>query len=97
MPGQRKTPDGLVRFARSMTGSPYWKGAFGQTAVLGLLNHLRWDWPDEYESTDYLEDLGKRVFDDAGLVKGYLWSASADSAPLHDRERDWTPGTVELE
>lgn len=90
MPGQRKTPDGLVRFARSMTGSPYWKGAFGQTAVLGLLNHLRWDWPDEYESTDYLEDLGKRVFDDAGLVKGYLWSASADSAPLHDRERDWT-------
>ena len=90
MPGEKKTPDGLVRFARAMTGSPYWKGAFGLTAVLGLLNHLRWDWPDEYESTDYLGDLGKRVFDDAGLVKAYLWSASADSLPLHDRERDWT-------
>lgn len=85
-----KTAGGLVDYARVMTGSPYWKGAFGQTAVLGLLNHLRWDHPDEYEGTDFLDDLGRRVFDDAGLIKGYLWSSSADSMPWHDRDHDWT-------
>jgi hypothetical protein len=94
MPGNKKTPDGLVRFARAMTGSPYWKGTFGQTAVLGLLNHLRWSWPDVYNSTDYLNDLGKRVFDDAGLIKGYLWSDDVESLPLHDRERDWTAAAM---
>ena len=94
MPGKKKTPDGLVRFARAMTGSPYWKGTFGQTAVLGLLNHLRWSWPDVYNSTDYLNDLGKRVFDDAGLVKGYLWSGTEESLPLHDRERNWTAAAM---
>lgn len=85
-----KTADGLVSYARSMTGSPYWKGAFGQTAVLGLLNHLRWDHPDEYTGAGFLEDLGKRVFDDAGLIKGYLWSSSTDAMPYHDRNHDWT-------
>jgi hypothetical protein len=85
-----KTADGLVSYAGAMTGSPYWKGAFGQTAVLGLLNHLRWDHPDEYTGTGFLEDLGKRVFDDAGLIKGYLWSSSTDALPWHDRDHDWT-------
>ena len=89
LPG-RKTPDGLVSYARAMTGSPYWKGAFGQTATLGLLNHSRWDHPEEFDAAEYLDDLGKRVFDDAGLIKGYLWSSSADALPLHDRDRDWT-------
>ncbi len=93
-PDKAKTADGLVRFAAAMTGSPYWKGAFGQTAVLGLLNHLRWDYPDEYDGVDFLHDLGKRVFDDAGLIKGYLWSATADMPPLHDRERDWTAAAM---
>ena len=89
-----KTADGLAAYARAMTGSPYWKGAFGQTAVLGLLNHLRWDHPDDYRGTDFLDDLGKQVFDDAGLIRGYLWSASADSLPYHDRDNDWSCGMI---
>lgn len=66
-----KTADGLVSYARAMTGSPYWKGAFGQTDTLGLLNHSRWDHPEEFDGAEYLDDLGKRVFDDTGLIKGY--------------------------
>ena len=94
MPEHEKTGDGLVRFAKAMLGSPYWKGAFGLNAVLGLLNHSRWDYPDDFEGTDFLQDLGKRVFDDAGLIKGYLWSGTDDSVPLHDREHEWTPAVM---
>jgi len=84
-----KTPDGLVDYARDMVGAPYWKGGYGQTASLGLLNHRRWEHPDDFAGMDFLDDLGKRVFDDAGLIKGYLWSSKKAARPYRDRKQDW--------
>lgn len=85
-----KTADGLVEHARSHLGAPYWSGGFGLTATLGLLNYSRWARPEEFRGRSFLNDLGKRVFDDAGLVKGYLWSSGPDARPRHDRMHDWT-------
>ena len=85
-----KTPDGLVQYVKAQEGAPYWKGACGQTATLGLLDHRRWECPEDFDDLSFLDDLGKRVFDDTGLIKGYLWSCGADARPYHDRDRDWT-------
>lgn len=89
-PGTPKSADGLAEFAAAQEGCPYWRGGYGQTATLGLLNHRRWDDPGWFEGSGFLDDLGKRVFDDAGLIKGYLWSGTADARPYHDRDNDWS-------
>lgn len=89
-----KTASGLVSFARAQVGAPYWRGAYGQVATLGLLNHSRWKWPSDFEGTGFLDDFGKRVFDDAGLVKGYLWSSSPNARPRYDESCDWSPAEL---
>lgn len=90
VPSCAKTGDGLVAYAQAQIGASYWRGGYGQLSTLGLLNHSRWKWPDEYENLSYLDDLGKRVYDAAGLVKGFLWSSGLQARPCHDRKRDWT-------
>ena len=85
-----KTADGLVSYARAQLGAPYWRGAYGQLSSLGLLNHSRWRWPGDFGGTEYLDELGVRVFDDAGLVKGYLWSSRPDARPRYDVLCDWS-------
>ena len=85
-----KTEEGLVSYARAQLGSPYWRGAHGQVATLGLLNHSRWRWPNDFDGTVFLDDFGKRVFDDAGLIKGYLWSSGPDARPRYDKACDWS-------
>ena len=89
VPDRPKTAEGLVRYARVQLGAPYWRGAYGQVATLGLLNHSRWKWPASFEGTAFLDDFGKRVFDDAGLVKGYLWSSGPDARVRYDELCDW--------
>ena len=90
VPGASRSAEGLVEYARAQVGAPYWKGAYGQKASLGLLNHSRWSRPKDFEDLSFLDDLGKRVFDEAGLIKGYLWTAEADKRPYHDRDHDWS-------
>ena len=90
MPEGPKTADGLVDFACDQLGAPFWRGAYGQVATLGLLNHSRWKWPGDFKGTVFLDDFGKRVFDDAGLVKGYLWSSSPNARPRYDGSCDWS-------
>lgn len=85
-----KTADGLVSYAREQLGAPYWRGGYGQVATLGLLNHSRWRWPGDFRGTEFLDELGVRVFDDAGLVKGYLWSSSLNARPKYDETCDWS-------
>ena len=90
VPEGLKTADGLASYARAQLGAPYWRGAYGQVATLGLLNHSRWSWPDDFGGTGFLDELGVRVFDDAGLVKGYLWSSSPSARPRYDKLCDWS-------
>lgn len=91
---EEKTPDGLVEYARAQLGAPYWQDAYGQTATLGLLNNMSWKHPGVIKKEEYLGDLGRKVFDDAGLIKGYLWSSSIDARPRYDHERNWTAAEI---
>lgn len=86
-----KTNSGLVAYARAQLGLPYWYGTFGQIATQKLLDSKA----KQYKSTgyytkwtDYPQQFGKRVHDCVGLIKGYLWSASATAKPAFNSAQD---------
>ncbi len=86
-----KTNTGLVAYAKAQVGLPYWYGTFGQTASQSLYESKA----KQYEKlgyytkwTDYGTQYGLRVHDCVGLIKGYLWSASATATPVYNSEQD---------
>ena len=75
--GRKKTGRGLVRYARSQLGRPYWWGTNGQTATPELLAKLQQTYPDQYGQAMYDDapsQFGQRVHDCAGLIEAYMWS-----------------------
>lgn len=84
-----KTNSGLLAYAKKQVGKPYWYGTFGQTSTASLLAEKKKQYPTYYKATDYKNQLGQRVHDCAGLIKGYLWSATATSTPKYDAKTDW--------
>ncbi len=86
-----KTNTGLVAYARAQIGSPYWYGTFGNTASESLLTSKKKQYPSHYTSgrmAKYRSQLGKRVHDCVGLIKGYLWSETATANPKYNAAQD---------
>lgn len=73
----KKTASGLVAYVKAQVGRPYWLGGFGQTASRSLYdqNKVRLG----YGSWDvYDQDVGKKVHDCCGMIKGYCWTDGPD-------------------
>lgn len=86
-----KTNDGLVAYAALMVGKPYWFGSYGQTATEGLEKRLRADFPRKWDQIgDVSKDYGNKVFDAAGLIKGYIWSNTPKDQPVYKSSEDLT-------
>lgn len=83
-----KTAQGLVEYCKAQLGKPYWWGTFGQTATAALLAEKRAQYPGYYTASDFAGQIGKRVHDCVGLVKGYLWSATPESTPVYTESQD---------
>lgn len=83
-----KTNNGLVEYAKAQLGLPYWYGTFGQTATIDLYNKKKAQYPDYYKADDFSSQIGKRVHDCVGLIKGYLWSDSPTSTPKYNASQD---------
>lgn len=86
-----KTNTGLVDYAKSQLGRPYWYGTFGNKATESLLRSKKEQYPSHYQDSrmpKYKSEIGFRVHDCVGLIKGYLWSESADSAPKYNSKQD---------
>lgn len=83
-----KTNKGLVEYAVAQIGRPYWFGTFGQTATASLYSAKKRQYPEEYTSTDYKSQYGKRVHDCIGIIKGFCWSDTATSSPVYNRKQD---------
>ncbi len=83
-----KTGEGLAQYALAQLGRPYWWGTFGQTASAALLAQKRAQYPEHYTADDFESQFGKRVHDCVGLIKGYLWSDTAQSAPVYRAAQD---------
>ena len=86
-----KTSAGLVEYATAQLGKPYWYGTFGNTATHDLLERKTAQYPAHYQKERmdrYKSDIGERVHDCVGLIKGYLWSEAPDSNPVYNSSQD---------
>ena len=86
----KKTNTGLLKYCKAQVGLPYWWGCFGQIATPELLISKRRQYPSYYQSQDFASQLGLRVHDCVGLIKGYLWSDTPTSVPLYNASEDRT-------
>ena len=80
---RQKTNKGLVEYAKAQLGKPYWYGTFGQTATRQLLEAKRAQYPSYYKAKDFEAQMGQRVHDCIGLIKGYMWSDNAEAKPAY--------------
>ncbi len=86
-----KTNRGLIEYAHAQLGRPYWYGTFGNTASKSLLEMKKGQYPAHYQQArmeKYKSQLGERVHDCVGLIKGYLWSDTPDSKPVYNSSQD---------
>lgn len=84
-----KTAKGLVEYARAQLGRPYWWGTFGQTADASLLAAKRKQYPGYYQEADFESQLGHKVHDCVGLIKGYRWcDGPEDGRPAYRGAQD---------
>lgn len=83
-----KTNYGLVEYAKIQLGRPYWYGTFGQTSTVKLYENRKKMYPKQYQWDCPADQLGKRVHDCVGLIKGYLWSEEPNSTPKYNANQD---------
>lgn len=83
-----KTASSLIEYCKAQLGLPYWMGTYGQIATRALYEANKKRLPQYYTANDFLSQLGKRVFDCVGLVKGFRWSATPTSAPVYNAAQD---------
>lgn len=81
-----KTDSGLIDYCKFQLGRPYWMGTFGQTASAAIYEFNKKRLPQFYTASDFPTQYGKRVHDSIGLIKGYLWSDTPNSAPKYCSE-----------
>ncbi|MEE1002782.1 MAG: SH3 domain-containing protein [Acutalibacteraceae bacterium] len=74
----KKTAEGLALYAKKQVGKPYWYGTFGQRSSLELLTQKKKQYPKYYTAADFKNQLGVKVHDCIGLIKGYIWCKDAD-------------------
>ena len=86
-----KTNTGLVNYCYAQLGRPYWYGTYGQTATRALFEEKLRQYPDKigkWSKESYMDQLGQRVHDCAGLIKGYMFSESPNSTPVYNSKYD---------
>ena len=83
-----KTNKGLVAYAKAQVGKPYWFGCFGQKSTNGLLASKRKQYPSYYTASDFNKQIGVKVHDCIGLIKGYLWCDNPTSEPIYKASQD---------
>ena len=83
MANATKTAAGLVDYAKAQLGLPYWYGTFGHTATEALYEYNKGRFPLYYQDNDFKSQIGKRVHDCIGLIKGYIWSETPTSQPKY--------------
>ncbi len=82
-----KTNYGLIEYCRKQLGKPYWWGTSGQISTKALLASLRKLYKSQYEKPMYgnaESQLGVKVHDCMGLIEGFFWSETPESAAKYN-------------
>lgn len=80
----------LIEYATAQIGRPYWCGTFGQFATEWLYHYNKSRLPMFYTANDFMKQLGQKVHDCVGLVKGAMWCAYPNAAPVYNPKEDIT-------
>ncbi|MEA4831012.1 MAG: NlpC/P60 family protein [Oscillospiraceae bacterium] len=87
-----KAAKGLVDYCKAQLGKPYWYGSFGQFANTSDLDWYAKTypvyWSDSRVTLAREKHIGQKVHDCVGLIKGYLWSADANSPAKYREDQD---------
>jgi cell wall-associated NlpC family hydrolase len=79
-----KNNKGLVEYCKKQLGKPYWYGTFGQISNPSLLANKKRQYPAYYTASDFGKQMGVKVHDCIGLIKGYMWCKDAeDTKPTY--------------
>lgn len=79
-----KTNVGLIEYCKAQLGRPYWYGSFGQLSTPYLLKYNKGRFPQYYQAKDFESQMGVKVHDCIGLIKGYMWSKDPeDTKPVY--------------
>ena len=83
----------LVEYAKAQLGRPYWFGTVGDIASAKLWECKAKMHPEYYSHIRKVAmqnrgDIGKKVHDCSGLIKGALWSVNADTASTYKAIQD---------
>ena len=81
----------LCEYAKAQLGHPYWYGCFGQKSTRELYiakkkqypAQYQWECKDNQPNTQPTKQLGVRVFDCIGLIKGAIWSNGDPNGKPH--------------
>lgn len=85
-----KTNEWLVEYCKAQVGRPYWYGCFGTKSSEKLLVEKKAQYPKYYTAKDYQKQIGVKVHDCAGLIKGALWSKTIDDpSPKYNAKQDF--------
>lgn len=74
----RKTAVGLIAYCEAQLGRPYWYGTFGQVSTQSLYVYNKGRFPSMYRAKDFADQMGVKVHDCIGLIKGYMWGKDAN-------------------
>lgn len=86
-----KSAQGLVEYVKAQVGKPYWFGTFGNKASSSLWTSKSKQYPSHYTADRKAKaqsQYGQKVHDCAGLIKGYMWSDSADAPAKYNAKED---------
>lgn len=78
MEEDKKTNIGLVKYCKAQLGRPYWYGTFGNMGTKSLYDAKKKQYPKYYTANDFDSQIGMKVHDCIGLIKGYFWCKDAD-------------------
>ena len=92
-----KTNLQLVDYVKAQCGAPYWYGCFGQIYTKKLYKEKKEQYPQEYKwrcknrqrGVSPKKQLGVRVFDCSGLIKGFLWT-DENGDVTYNRSQDFS-------
>lgn len=83
------TVNELINYCKAQVGKPYWYGTFGQVSTTNLLGYKRKQYPKYYTANDFNKQLGIKVHDCVGLIKGCLWcDTNDDMKPTYNPKQD---------
>ena len=84
----------LVSYARGQLGRPYWYATYGQVSSVMVFDAIAARYPDKvlkWPKETYMKQLGQKVHDCSGLIKGAIYcKGNPEANPKYSSKYDYS-------